>query len=111
LKRKHERLEADIGFQPFTQWVEAKADKFGNQLFEGPVNMEVYFDFIGRFERLREDFQTVCERLGFKATLPHVNRSDHAPYTSYYDDRSRVLVAERCAYDIERFGYRFGAET
>lgn len=31
----------------------------------------------------------------------------HAPYRSYYDDRTRHVVAQRYAWEIERFGFRF----
>jgi len=67
-----------------------------------------HFDFIGRYERLHQDFQTVCDRIGIEGSLPHVNGSRHEHYTEYYDDKSRAFVAERCLRDIERFGYRFG---
>ncbi len=33
------------------------------------------------------------------------------PYTDYYDDESRALVAERFRRDIELFGYGCGAEV
>ena len=37
-----------------------------------------------------------------------VNRSQHLPYTTYYDDDSVELVAERDALIISRHGYEFG---
>ena len=69
----------------------------------------VIVDFVGRFERLAEDFAHVCRTIGVEAELPHVNPSRHADYRTYYSDHSRALVAEHFAEDIERFGYRFGA--
>ena len=30
------------------------------------------------------------------------------PYTDYYDDRLRAIIAEKFCVDIERFGYKFG---
>ena len=40
-------------------------------------------DFVGRFERLQEDFDTVCQQLGLPPMkLPHVNKAqDHARKT------------------------------
>jgi hypothetical protein len=38
---------------------------------------------------------------------PRINRSDHRPYQSYYDEHTRQLVATECADMIERFGYEF----
>ena len=64
-------------------------------------------DFVGRYERLREDFSVVRERLGLVQDLPHINRSAHAGYRSYYSDAMRDLVAHRFARDIGFFGYEF----
>ncbi len=93
-------------------------------------------DFVGRFERLQEDFDVVCERLGIGPHhLPHVNRGEarrprfrwnlrriaryatshriqrlnagKRVYTDFYDDETREAVAELYRRDIETFGYRF----
>lgn len=70
---------------------------------------DVAVDHVLRFERLTEDFERFCRRMGIGAVaLPHENRSARGPYSAYYDDRTRALVAQRYACDIETFGYRFG---
>lgn len=82
----------------------------GNQLDwltdgEGRVAM----DFIGRFETLQRDFDTVCTRMGFPVQrLSVVNPSAHGRYTTYYDEETKYAVAQAFAKDIEYFGYRFG---
>lgn len=68
---------------------------------------KILVDFIGYFETLEEDFQRVCRRLGMDRTLPHLNRSEHDNYRSYYDVETRNIVAERYRVDIELFGYTF----
>jgi Sulfotransferase family len=65
-------------------------------------------DRIIRFENLAADFNSVCNELGISPeALPRYNRSEREHYSKYYDDELRALVAERCALEIARFGYRF----
>ena len=64
-------------------------------------------DFVGRFERLEQDFGEACRRMGVQATLPHVKVTRHAPYREAYDDETRALVARVFAADLEAFGFEF----
>lgn len=77
------------------------------------------FDFIGRFENLQNDFETICDKIDINFHhLPHIIPLSHQPtfvgnnknkhYTSYYNDETRQVVAEKYAQDIEYFGYKFG---
>jgi hypothetical protein len=62
-----------------------------------------------RLEHLAEDVKSLEARLGLRlGEIPHVNRSKRAAdHRGYYDAATRDLVAELCAEDIARFGYRF----
>jgi hypothetical protein len=86
-------------------------------------------DFVGRFENLQQDFDRVCEKLGFEdSLLPHRNPSDKKSrdlkrkfrnilfmngenrfqgLDDYYDDETREAVAKYYRIDIETFGYEF----
>jgi hypothetical protein len=92
-------------------------------------------DFVGRFERLQADFDTICSRIGIPPTpLPRANRSldDARPrsfrelrrrirraiwsregkhtfphYTAYYDDESREYVGQLYRKDVQAFSYTF----
>jgi hypothetical protein len=61
-----------------------------------------------RLEHFDADAAPLWRHLGFTLHLPHVNRSARArPHAAWYTPRTRNLVAELCAPDIARFGYRF----
>jgi hypothetical protein len=66
-------------------------------------------DFIGRLETFDRDVAVVREHLGLAPVeaVPHLNKSPHAHYREYYDDRTREHVARVFAVDIEEFGYEF----
>ncbi|HLF89697.1 MAG TPA: sulfotransferase family 2 domain-containing protein [Anaerolineales bacterium] len=68
---------------------------------------EVLVDFVGRFERFRDDFQEIQNRIHTNSVLPHLNSSKHKDYRFYFNDESRSIIAELYKVDIELFGYDF----
>jgi hypothetical protein len=71
----------------------------------GAVQCDAYI----RLEHFAEDAAPLMAHLGFGLELARVNISARAgDYRGYYTDETAGAVAEYCAQDIARFGYRFG---
>lgn len=65
-----------------------------------------------RLEHLLTDLAPFEAHLGFRLTVPHVNRSDRArDWRPYFTDTTAALVGDLCAEDIARFGYGFEDAT
>jgi len=64
-------------------------------------------DFVGRYERLADDFAIVRKRLGLAHDLPRANASAHVNYRDCYTEETREIVAQRFARDVRYFGYQF----
>lgn len=67
-------------------------------------------DFVGRYEHLQDDFETICTRIGIPTPkLPHKRqaRDRDRDYRSYYSDALAAMVQDHFAGDIAEFGYRF----
>jgi len=71
-------------------------------------NNKIPLNYICRFENLQEDFNKVCDDIGFpKTELPYYNKSNHLHYSTYYDEETKDIVARRFSKDIEYFKYKF----
>lgn len=68
---------------------------------------ELLVDYVGRFENFGHDARKVLATIGIEADVPRLNPSSRGDYSQYYTPRTRDLVAERFARDIEAFGYEF----
>jgi len=61
-----------------------------------------------RLEHFAKDAAPLVAHLGFPLELPWENRSPRRrEYQSYYSDTTVQTIAQACAEDIQRFGYRF----
>jgi len=61
-----------------------------------------------RLENFEEDAAPLWVHLGFRLELERVNASARdADYRRYYSENNAQLLADYCAEDIARFGYRF----
>jgi hypothetical protein len=71
---------------------------------------ELLVNFIGRYERLEEDFAEACRRIGIpQPGLAHKRkaRDREQDYRSYYSDETAELVARHFKRDIELLEYSF----
>ena len=64
-------------------------------------------DFIGKFEVIAHDFDSIVQRIGISPrTLPHTNGTDNpGSYREHYDEETWQIVASVYGVDIELFGY------
>ena len=112
------RLRRDMTFKEFAEAVCRIPDEVANHHFrsqhvtvceDGPEKT-VLADFVGRFERLEDDFRLVTERIGLEAGLAHAGRSqsrNSQSYRDFYDGKLARMVGERYREDADLFGYSF----
>src|SRR5262249_36530343 len=117
----YERTEArqmrnEMSFEQFVDWIQYSSStcihssphRYQLDWFVDPDG-RILADFIGRFERLEEDWAVVAKKLGITEPLPH-RRDSQRPhhYTEYYTARTREIIANKFRIDVEHFGYEFG---
>jgi len=113
--RLYKLVKPMSGFEEFLDWV--INTKTLNIYPKGATKLQkdiiadkegkLLVDFVGRYETLAQDFQSVCQNLNLNTSLPHVHQSKHRDYQSYYNDKTKAIVAEHFKADIELFGYTF----
>lgn len=110
---KHDLVKSFGSFEQYLEWVVATPSPFAKgatKLQKDVLTDDVgrlLVDFVGRYETLTQDFTQICTVLKIPAQLPHINQTKHRDYRSYYNERTRQLVAEHFAADIALFGYQF----
>jgi hypothetical protein len=103
--KKFPQIEVD----PRSKSKDDKFEPIKNAVYLNILNVEL--DFVGSFENINEDFEFVCESIGeapFSLVNDNWHQLKHKHYTEYYDDKTRQIVSEKYAKDIEHFGYEFG---
>jgi chondroitin 4-sulfotransferase 11 len=105
----------------FTEWVKATYVRKDPQFHDWPKMFlpqlewitdedgRLAVDFVGRFENLQEDFNTICDAIHIdRQVLSHENRSRETnSYRRHYDDETRSIVENIFKADITYFGYKF----
>lgn len=110
---RHKLVQSMGSFEQYLQWVIDTKKPFARGATKFQKDMvtdeegKVIVDFIGRYETLSQDFHHVCQVVKIEASLPHINRTSHRDYRSYYNEKTHQMVNEYFKEDIELFGYRF----
>ena len=69
---------------------------------------KIIMDFIGRYEKLQEDFNKVCDMIEIDSyQLPLIRKSEHSDYHTYYNENMIEIVRNLYKADIEAFGYSY----
>lgn len=72
---------------------------------------KIAVDFVGRYERLQQDWRHVCDQLEIKAKLPHdlntKKKRKGKHYSEFYTPELREIVEDTYHDDIKEFGYEF----
>jgi hypothetical protein len=78
-------------------------------ILRDPTSGTLVTDFLLHFERLQDDFNVLCDRLGKpRQALPHLNTSQRQwGYRQYFDLETRQLAEAMFAEDLANFGYEF----
>ena len=64
--------------------------------------------FIGRFEKLQEDFDFVCNQIKLEPKkLSKLNSTKHEHYSHYYNKKTRDIVYNIYKEDVKYFKYEF----
>ena len=98
-----------------TEWMKSALQRpqFCNRVLVTPQhallnheNGALGLDFVGRYESLQVDFDTICDRLKLpKARLAHRNSSEHDSYQQLLDNELREALSERYEQDFLSFNY------
>ena len=70
---------------------------------------KIDIQYIGKFENLENDFQTILKNIGIKKIIhdPYkmMNKRDHKPYQEYYDQETLEIVNLFMKEDFEKLDY------
>ncbi|MCR9278939.1 MAG: sulfotransferase family protein [Pseudomonadaceae bacterium] len=108
IHQKNRNVPADISFSDFLEQHSWHTELRPQMAWIKDRNGRVCVDYVGRFEALGEAMRIIADKLGkTEADLPHLLDGGSDSHTSFYDNASRKLVAQRYAEEIELFGYDF----
>lgn len=109
--KNHPQNKLMCAFKTFDDYVEWRVtqEKTLQKEFVTDQAGNVIVDYIGRFERLQEDFAEASQKAGLDVRLPQMNKTkERKSYVEYYSDYTRQLIEDHFREDIDFFDYSFG---
>ncbi|MBW1847350.1 MAG: sulfotransferase family 2 domain-containing protein [Deltaproteobacteria bacterium] len=89
------KIFQQVHFRPQSEWI---CDNRGY----------ILVDYIGKIEDYQKCFNRVCEIMKIKPQIiPHLNKSSHQSYTTYYDKETKQIIEKAYEKDIKMFDYDF----
>jgi len=68
--------------------------------------LDEQINFIGCYENLQEDFNSVCNQIGIPPyELPHYNQSQHEHWSTFWDDELNEYILDKYQQDFQNFAY------
>ncbi|MBC8202441.1 MAG: sulfotransferase family 2 domain-containing protein [Planctomycetes bacterium] len=105
---KHAFMKQFNDFDEYIRWHCKKDDSFYLQKsYVCDSNGTQLVNYIGKQEKLSEDFAHVCKNIGIGTTLPKFNVSRKSSYKDHYTNDTKKLVETLYEEDIEYFKYSF----
>jgi hypothetical protein len=102
---RHETVKQLGSFGRYVAW-EAERNKRTQHAFVFDRRARYLLDFVGRFESLAEDYQSVCDRIGIPCKLPGGNEGNSRDYVQAFADPQVRADADRLlGRDAKLFGY------
>ena len=107
----HKRYFGIKGKLPLTEFLKLYAGKgilmpqlYWIKDFKGNISL----DYIGRFEKLNDDFEAICRHLNISnIALPHKIKGGGKDYRKYYDNESIEIIRTAYQEEIKLFNYTF----
>ncbi len=98
------RISLNVFLKEFAGKGHLKPQMYWIKNFNGSIPL----NFIGKFENLSEDMNTVFKKLNIKNTsLPHKLKGETDDYRIHYDQESIEIIQEVYEEEIELFKYKF----
>lgn len=106
------RFKKDKGFEHFVKKGAVQVtDKWADEhlisqyILICDKNEKPYADFVGRFENLSKDWQSIQEKVVGLGDLPHRNQTSKDDWRNYYNKELARIVYNRYQKDFKIFGY------